>query len=168
MDEGVLAALLGRLERHDRELSDVQRVLNELVTSWVQNADQRMQRLRNDIDSLLTGVAPAIPKSPEAVPSAVSGSKGLRGPHNKFPKTYEEYRQVLDMKEAGVSIKRTGKVLGIPYSTVHSYLNLTEDAVTELRRKSEAADRLGYTTLARRRRPYPQSSTGPAGPESSG
>jgi DNA invertase Pin-like site-specific DNA recombinase len=159
MEDGIATALIGRLERLEREFGELQYVIRDrLVASWIPDVTKQLREARTDIDSLMAGAPHHRPmpqpkqETPNEFPGAKSRGRRIR-PHSKFPKTYEEYVQVIKMQEAGVSIKRSAKLLGLPYSSTYAYAHLSEDEAEELRRKSEAAKKHGYTTLTRRRPP---------------
>jgi DNA invertase Pin-like site-specific DNA recombinase len=161
MEDGVAEILLVRLERLEREFGELQYVIRDrLVASWIPDVTKQLREARADIDSLMAGAPRYRPRAlrqptVDELEQGIIPAKPERKYkiHNRYPKTYEEYLQIGKLQEAGVSINRTAKLLGVPYTTVYAYLHMSDDEVDTLRRKHEAIKKHGYTGLTRRRPP---------------
>jgi hypothetical protein len=89
-----------------------------------------------------------------------SRAQGEGRRRKKQPKSYLTYQRVMALQEEGVSLSEIADSVTIPYSSVHSYIRMSEEAVEKLRLKHESASNSeasdaspGPVTVLRRHEP---------------
>jgi hypothetical protein len=166
-DGDAQAALLARVERLESDLKDLKFVtLSKMVDGWFGGMDKLLDEFRQAADGLkavvasvpdgsawvadlnglladfrseLDGIKASSVAAAEAAvaypPDDLDNGKKLR--KKKRYKSYKVYTQIKDMQAEGVPLMRIAEVMRIPYSTVHSYIRLTDEALEKLRRREE-------------------------------
>ncbi|MDR1035543.1 MAG: hypothetical protein LBT40_02885 [Deltaproteobacteria bacterium] len=103
---------------------------------WVAQMNGLLSDFRGELDDLkASGMVPSEPSGPDEGPKEPKEPKKPR--KKKQFKSYAIYLRIKEMQEEGTPYARIAEVLDIPYTTVHSYIRLTSDALEKLKRRHE-------------------------------
>jgi hypothetical protein len=147
MKDGSEGAVLARIAKLETDLREIQYViLTKLVGVWLPDTSKRLAELQEDVDAM-KGSVRRLPVKDEGRSEIPPELRKYRK-HRKYPKNYDNYRRIMEMHEAGVSINGISKALELPYSSVRSYFHLPEDRLAVLKARRDAAERYGIGVAA--------------------